>query len=81
MASRKDPLISPRFTVKFGNKLSGSFREVSVVSAETEPAEYKFTDEQGNPGYYAVPGRLKYGRITLKRGMTNDMRISFWCGY
>jgi phage tail-like protein len=78
MAGRKDPLISPRFTVKFGDKLTGSFREVTVVSAETEPAEYKFSDEKGNPGYYAVPGRMKYGRITLKRGMTNDMSMWKW---
>ena len=78
MAGRKDPLISPRFTVKFGDKLTGSFREVSVVSAETEPAENKFSDEKGNPGYYAVPGRMKYGRITLKRGMTNDMSMWKW---
>jgi phage tail-like protein len=78
MAGRKDPLISPRFVVTFGSHLTGSFREVTVVSAETEPAEYKFTDDQGNPGYYAVPGRMKYGHITLKRGMTDDMSMWKW---
>ncbi len=78
MAGRKDPLISPRFTVKFGQKLTGAFRECTVVSAETEPAEYKFTDDKGNPGYYAVPGRVKYGRIPLKRGMTDDLSMWKW---
>ena len=78
MAGRKDPLISPRFTVKFGDKLTGAFREVTVVTAETEPVEHKFSDEKGNPGYYAIPGRMKYGRITLKRGMTNDMSMWKW---
>jgi len=39
--------------VKFGDKLTAVSAEVSVVSAETEPAEYKFSDEKGNPGYYA----------------------------
>ena len=58
MAGRKDPLISPRFTVKFGSKLTGAFREVTVVSAETEPAEYKFTDDQGN----RIPQRAGWQR-------------------
>ena len=47
MAARVDPLIAPRFTVKFGGKVQGSFRECTVVSAEHEVAEYKFSDEQG----------------------------------
>jgi phage tail-like protein len=78
MAARIDPLIAPRFTVKFGDKINGSFRECTVVSAEHEVAEYKFSDEQGAPGYYAVPGRMKFGRITLKRGLTNDMAMWKW---
>ena len=78
MAGRKDPLIAPRFLVKFGDKVAGSFRECTVVSAEHEVAEYKFADEKGAPGYYAVPGRMKFGRITLKRGLTNDMAMWKW---
>lgn len=78
MPGRKDPLITPRFTVKFGSKLQGSFREVTVVTAEHEPAEYKFADDKGQPGYYAIPGRMKFGRITLKRGLTDDMSAWKW---
>lgn len=78
MPARADPLIAPRFIVKFGDKIQGSFREATVVSAEHEPAEYKFADEKGNPGYYAVPGRMKFGRITLKRGLTKDMKMWQW---
>ncbi|MHB9032852.1 MAG: phage tail protein [Anaerolineae bacterium] len=78
MAGRQDPLITPRFIVKFGNKLQGSFQECTVVSAEHEPAEYKFSDDKGEPGYYAVPGRMKFGRITLKRGLTGDMSAWKW---
>lgn len=76
--ARSDPAIAARFMVKFGNKLEGAFRECTVISAETEPAEYKFSDEQGNPAYYAVPGRLKFGRITLKRGLTEDLSAWKW---
>jgi phage tail-like protein len=64
--------------VKFGNKLQGAFRECTVVTAEHEPAEYKFADEKGNPGYYAIPGRTKFGRLTLKRGLTDDMSAWKW---
>ena len=78
MAGRRDPLISARFMVKFGSKLQGAFRECTVVSAEHEPAEYKFSDDKGQPGYYAVPGRMKFGRITLKRGLTDDMSAWTW---
>jgi len=76
--ARRDPVISARFMVKFGSKLQGSFRECTVVTAEHEPAEYKFADDKGNPGYYAIPGRMKFGRITLKRGLTNDMAAWKW---
>jgi phage tail-like protein len=75
--ARKDPVITARFEVKFGSKLAGNFRECTVVSAETEPAEYKFA-ENGVMGYYAEPGRLKYGRITLKRGLTDDNAAWTW---
>jgi len=76
--ARRDPVISARFMVKFDSKLQGCFRECTVVTAEHEPAEYKFADDKGNPGYYAIPGRMKFGRITLKRGLTNDMAAWKW---
>lgn len=77
-AGRKDPGISSSFVVKFGNKLQGAFRECTVVSAEHEAVEYKFSDPKGKQGYYVVPGLLKFGRITLKRGMTDDMSAWKW---
>ena len=75
--ARKDPVIAARFEATFGSKLKGVFRECTVVSAETEPAEFKFS-EDGTPGYYAIPGRLKWGRITLKRGLTDDNAAWSW---
>jgi phage tail-like protein len=78
MAGRRDPLIAARFTAKFGSKLQGAFRECTIVSAEHEPAEYKFSDDKGEPGYYAIPGRMKFGRLTLKRGLTDDMSAWKW---
>jgi phage tail-like protein len=74
----RDPLITARFMAKFGSKLQGSFRECTIVTAEHEPAEYKFADETAHAGYYAVPGRMKFGHITLKRGLTDDMQAWNW---
>jgi len=62
----------------FGAKLQGAFRECTIVTAEHEPAEYKFADANGAPNYYAVPGRMKFGHITLKRGLTDDMQGWIW---
>ena|SRR5438067_8919382 len=78
MAGRRDPAISARFMAKFGSKLQGAFRECTIVSAEHEPAEYKFADDGGAPAYYAIPGRMKFGHLTLKRGLTNDMSAWTW---
>jgi phage tail-like protein len=78
MARLRDPIITARFTATFGSKLQGAFRECTIVSAEHEPAEYKFADGGGQPGYYAVPGRMKFGHVTLKRGLTDDMAAWTW---
>ncbi len=75
---KRDPAITAHFKVAFGSKLKGAFRECTIISAETEPAEYKFTGADGKPGYYAIPGRLKWGRITLKRGITDDKQCWTW---
>jgi len=77
-AGRKDPGISSSFIAKFGSKLSGSFTECTVVTAEHEVVEHKFSDEKGKQGYYAMPGNMKFGRLTLKRGMTDDMSAWKW---
>jgi phage tail-like protein len=64
--------------VKFGNKLEGAFTECTVVTAEHDVVEHRFFDSKGKQGYYALPGSMKFGRLTLKRGMTDDMSAWKW---
>jgi phage tail-like protein len=72
-----EPLTSPRYKVDFP-KLKGVFSEVSATSAEFDVIAYKFSDNQGKPGYYAQPGTFKFPEITLKRGVTEDFSAWTW---
>lgn len=72
-----EPLTSPRFIVRFP-KLTGVFSEVSASAAEFEVISYKFAEQDGTPGYYALPGTMKPPEITFKRGVTQDASAWHW---
>lgn len=71
------PMPKFRFEVDLGNKLKGvAFQEVSGLEAETQIIEYR----KSNSKLFStekMPGIVKYGNITLKRGVfVNDN--TFW---
>ena len=73
---RKDPLTNFAFTLKVGGVAVGSFKEVSGLSTESEVVEYR---SGGAPEVVQkIPGRLKVGDVTLKRGITSDMSLAAW---
>ena len=72
-----EPITSLRFIVKFP-KLRGVFNEVSAAAAEFEVIEYNFAENDGTPGYYVLPGKMKPPEITLKRGVTKDFSAWQW---
>jgi len=76
--SREDPLIGCRFKVDVGGVITGYFTECSGLGSETEIIESKVVNEKGVEVVMKVPGRLKWGDITLKRGITSDMQIWDW---
>ncbi len=78
MPGREDPLRVFSFSAEFGSHLKGTFAECSVVSAEHEVIEKWQTDQSGKPVYIAMPGKVKQGHITLKRGMTSDNSAWVW---
>ena len=78
MAEAKDPLISAFFTVDFGNGATGAFRECTGLGSENEVVEYKASGTQGKMVLKKVPGRMKWNNITLKRGITDDMKMWEW---
>jgi len=76
--SREDPLVGCRFKVDVGGVVTGYFTECSGLGSETEIIESKVVNEKGVEVVMKVPGRLKWGDITLKRGITSDMQIWDW---
>ncbi len=73
-----DPLVGFNFRLELENKGSGYFTEVSGLGSENEVIEQKVTDPKGHEEVKKVPGRLKWGDITLKRGITQDMQLWKW---
>ncbi|MBE0480419.1 MAG: phage tail protein [Dehalococcoidia bacterium] len=71
--TRFDPLTSARFCVEIGNIQQAGFTEASGLEAEIEVMEYQ---EGGNNLFtHKLPGRVKFPKVTLKRGITvsNDL--------
>jgi phage tail-like protein len=78
MAEREDPLVGFHFAVDIQGVISGYFTECSGLGSEHEVIEHAVTTEQGQEVVIKLPGRLKWGDITLKRGITSSMDIWNW---
>ncbi len=76
MPDREDVLTVSRFYVTIGD-IKAAFRECSGLGSEHEIVEDKASGDTGHI-YRKQPGRLKWDNITLKRGMTTDMKIWNW---
>ena len=77
-ATEKDPLVSAFFTIDFGGKVAGAFRECSGLGSENDVVEYKASGDKGKFVMKKIPGRMKWNNITLKRGITNAMDMWQW---
>jgi phage tail-like protein len=75
---REDPLVSFLFALDVQGVIKGYFTECSGIGSETEVAEQKVVNEKGIQVVLKVPGRLKWGDITLKRGLTSSMDLWEW---
>jgi len=73
-----DPLVSFNFEIKIEGKLSGYFSECSGLGSETEVTEHKIVGQGDREAVRKIPGRLKWGDITLKRGITANMDMWAW---
>jgi phage tail-like protein len=65
------------YSVTFDGKEMGGFSEVNIPASESQPIEYR----EGNfPVNYGVklPGLVKPGVLTIKRGVTDDTSLSKW---
>ncbi|MBL8121023.1 MAG: phage tail protein, partial [Anaerolineae bacterium] len=58
-------------------EVKGLFTEVGGLGSETEVVEHKVSRD-GIDFVQKIPGRLKWGDITLKRGITAEMDMWSW---
>ncbi len=71
-----DPITGFRFVVEIDGKDKAVFSECTLPNLEVDVHEQK---EGGfNAGVHLLPGRVKAGRITLKRGMTEAHDLIEW---
>jgi phage tail-like protein len=75
---REDPLSGFMFALDIGGKISGYFTEVSGLGSEHEVIESKVTGKGGKETVLKIPGRLKWGDIVCKRGITSSMEMWNW---
>jgi phage tail-like protein len=76
---RKDPLVQAHFYVSVDGHLDNMvFREASGIGSESEIVEYKGSGKDDYHTIQAIPGRLKWQKINLKRGITDSMDAWNW---
>ena len=76
--TREDPLVSFHFSLEVQGVITGYFTEVSGIGSENEIIEHAVVNEQGVEVVMKIPGRLKWGDIELKRGITSNMDVWVW---
>ncbi len=75
MARLVDPLVGFQFALDV-NGMTGYFTEVSGIGSENAVTTHKVVTPEGKEVTLQIPGRVEWGEITLKRGLTTN--IEFW---
>jgi phage tail-like protein len=71
-----DPVPAYRFAVELGGEDVGFFTECRGLTVEREVVEIK--EGGANDSTYSFPGRVKPGKLTLKRGVMAAQRLFDW---
>lgn len=71
-----DPLLSFNFTVETGGVLQAFFNECTGLNSEVQAVEYRNGDDPST--MRKIPGLVKYGNITLKRGLIDSPDFIEW---
>lgn len=74
----RDPLTSYHFYLEVDGITSAIFRECSGMSSESQVIEYKDAMKGGVTRIRKVPGVIKWGDITMKNGVTDDLALWKW---
>lgn len=73
---RKDPYKNFRFLVELDGVTQGGFREVTIPDTAQDPIEYREGNEP--PTARKLPGLIKYGNVSLKKGITDSLDLYNW---
>lgn len=76
--ARMDPLIGYHFALEVQDQIAGYFTECDGIGSENEIVTHNVVNEKGIEIVLKIPGRLKWGDITLKRGITDSMDLWDW---
>src|SRR5262245_27819660 len=71
-----DPYGSYNFLVEIDSFTCAGFQEVSGLDATTDVVEHR--EGGDNLATRKLPGMTKFGNLTLKRGMTDDVELYQW---
>lgn len=74
--ARNDPYRSFRFRVEIDGLTTASFAEATIPDTSQDVTEYR--EGTDSPTQRKLSGLVKYGNITLKKGLTDSMEISDW---
>jgi phage tail-like protein len=75
---REDPLVGFHFALEVQGTISGYFTECSGIGSENEVITSNVVNEKGVEVVLKLPGRLKWGDVTLKRGITSSLDLWEW---
>jgi phage tail-like protein len=78
MATRVvDPLVGFQFALTVAD-VTGYFTEVSGIGSENAVVTHKVVTTEAKEVTLQVPGRIEWGEITFKRGLTTDFQFWEW---
>lgn len=77
MARENDPLVGFQFALTVDG-VDGYFTEVSGIGSENAVVTHKVVTPEAKEVTLQVPGRIEWGEITFKRGLTTDFEFWTW---
>lgn len=76
--SRNDPYGQFNFLIEIDGVTTAGFSEASGLTSDTNIMEYRNGSEPLPSTVRKLPGLIKFGNITLKRGYTQDITLWTW---
>ncbi len=76
MADRNDPYRGSRYLVEIDGIVQAGFSEATIPDSSQDPIEYREGNEV--PTVRKIPGLVKYGNISLKWGITDNLELYEW---